>query len=134
MSRESRLVKRENSMNHGSSRSVYYGVAAVAVPFLWESVPGTPKKTAGDASLLPPLLLSPPPGSHCLSSPGRSERKSPKRFVRCVALKLLRGSKLSSWLPILFPMASSPLNAAGDVSLPSALCFRVRRGTNDKIN
>ncbi|MED6162529.1 hypothetical protein PIB30_071340 [Stylosanthes scabra] len=48
-----RLLSKENSMTHPSFR-----VAAVAVPFIWESQPGTPKYTFSENTLPP---LTPPP-------------------------------------------------------------------------
>ncbi|KAM3261592.1 hypothetical protein ACQJBY_052331 [Aegilops geniculata] len=67
-------LSERSSLTNASFR-VYYSLRAAAVPFLWESAPGTPKRDAGDVSpesplstttasggaamLLPPL--SPPP-------------------------------------------------------------------------
>ena len=48
-----RLLSKETSMSHPSFR-----VAAVAVPFVWESQPGTPKYTFSEDTLPP---LTPPP-------------------------------------------------------------------------
>ncbi|KAG9455181.1 hypothetical protein H6P81_008085 [Aristolochia fimbriata] len=53
----SRLISRETSAANNSCR-VYYGVAAGAVPFVWESQPGTPKNPIS-SSAIPPL--TPPP-------------------------------------------------------------------------
>ncbi|KAK7287128.1 hypothetical protein RIF29_00190 [Crotalaria pallida] len=49
----SRLLSKEASMSYSSFR-----VAAVAVPFVWESQPGTPKHTFYEDTLPP---LTPPP-------------------------------------------------------------------------
>uniref|UniRef100_A0ACD6AAV9 Uncharacterized protein n=1 Tax=Avena sativa TaxID=4498 RepID=A0ACD6AAV9_AVESA len=82
-----------------SSFRVYYSLRAGAVPFLWESAPGTPKRksaaatnavvpengAAGDggaAMLLPPI--SPPPSYQSLELKGRRRRRRRSR---------------SSWLP-----------------------------------
>ncbi|KAF7068648.1 hypothetical protein CFC21_074383 [Triticum aestivum] len=56
-------LSERSSLTNASFR-VYYSLRAGAVPFLWESAPGTPKRDAespirGAAMLLPPL--SPPP-------------------------------------------------------------------------
>ncbi|KAL6126824.1 hypothetical protein ACLB2K_074869 [Fragaria x ananassa] len=48
-----KLVAKETSVANSSCR-VYYGAAAGAVPFMWESQPGTPKHTLSETSL-PPL-------------------------------------------------------------------------------
>ncbi|OMP11324.1 hypothetical protein COLO4_03891 [Corchorus olitorius] len=53
----SRLMSKETSMANSSCR-VYYGGASGAVPFMWESQPGTPKHPSSDTTLPP---LTPPP-------------------------------------------------------------------------
>ncbi|CAL9096460.1 unnamed protein product [Musa textilis] len=68
-----RLLSKESSLTQPSFR-VYYGVASGAVPFLWESQPGTPKHTASSTNLPP---LTPPPSYYC-STKNQSCRKSPK--------------------------------------------------------
>ncbi|KAM0953761.1 hypothetical protein DsansV1_C01g0003381 [Dioscorea sansibarensis] len=55
-----KLLSKETSMTNPSFR-VYYGVATGAVPFLWESQPGTPKNSIHTPSLPP---LTPPPSYH----------------------------------------------------------------------
>ncbi|CAL9113591.1 unnamed protein product [Musa textilis] len=55
----STLISRESSSANLSS-GVYYGDATGAVPFLWESRPGTPKNTISNTTLPP---LTPPPSS-----------------------------------------------------------------------
>lgn len=58
----SRLLSKESSISNSSCR-VYYGGVGGAVPFIWESEPGTPKHTFFSDNLpsLPPL--APPPSS-----------------------------------------------------------------------
>ncbi|KAJ6395246.1 hypothetical protein OIU77_020499 [Salix suchowensis] len=53
----SRLMSKENSMANPSFR-VYHGGVSVAVPFVWESQPGTPKHTFCEK--IPPPLTPPP--------------------------------------------------------------------------
>ncbi|KAF3447986.1 hypothetical protein FNV43_RR08693 [Rhamnella rubrinervis] len=53
----SRLLSKETSIANSSFR-VYYGGLPGAVPFLWESQPGTPKSKFSDDTLPP---LTPPP-------------------------------------------------------------------------
>ncbi|XAR71879.1 hypothetical protein NMG60_11018326 [Bertholletia excelsa] len=54
----SRLLSRETSRTDSSFRVLYYGGAPGAVPFRWESRPGTPKHPCSSDSLPP---LTPPP-------------------------------------------------------------------------
>ncbi|MED6194818.1 hypothetical protein PIB30_032030 [Stylosanthes scabra] len=60
-----RLLSKENSMSHPSFR-----VAAVAVPFLWESQPGTPKHTFSENTLPP---LTPPPSYYFNNNNGKKK-------------------------------------------------------------
>ncbi|KAG4164292.1 hypothetical protein ERO13_A13G005650v2 [Gossypium hirsutum] len=65
-----RLMSKETSMANSSCR-IYYGGASVAVPFMWESQPGTPKHTFRD-NVLPPLTPLP---SYRASFESKSKRK-----------------------------------------------------------
>jgi hypothetical protein len=58
-----RIMSKESSMANSSNR-VYYGGASGAIPFMWESRPGTPKHTLADTCLPP---LTPPPSYHSSS-------------------------------------------------------------------
>ncbi|KAJ9185464.1 hypothetical protein P3X46_005102 [Hevea brasiliensis] len=60
----SRLLSKESSMANPSFR-VYYGDVTVAVPFMWESQPGTPKHSFGETTLPP---LTPPPSYYSYSN------------------------------------------------------------------
>ncbi|XVF41175.1 hypothetical protein PTKIN_Ptkin01aG0258900 [Pterospermum kingtungense] len=66
----SRLMSKEISMANSSCR-VYYGGASGAVPFLWESQPGTPKHPSSE-STIPPLT---PPPSYQSSFKSKSKQK-----------------------------------------------------------
>ncbi|KAE8669892.1 putative Structural maintenance of chromosomes protein 1 [Hibiscus syriacus] len=66
----SRLMSKETSMANSSCR-VYYGGASGAVPFIWESHPGTPKHPSSDTSI-PPLT---PPPSYYSSFNSKSKHK-----------------------------------------------------------
>ncbi|XP_058110572.1 uncharacterized protein LOC131253556 [Magnolia sinica] len=55
-----RLLSKESSIANPSFR-VYYGVASGAIPFMWESQPGTPKCSIPTTTLPP---LTPPPSYH----------------------------------------------------------------------
>ncbi|CAK9161100.1 unnamed protein product [Ilex paraguariensis] len=72
----SRLLSKEHSKNESSFRVLYYGGASGAVPFMWESQPGTPKHRFSDTSLPP---LTPPPSYQSSSSP---QVKSMKKHTK----------------------------------------------------
>ena len=67
----SRLLSKESSMANPSSR-VYYGGVTGAVPFTWESQPGTPKYTFSESSLTP---LTPPPSYYSNSMDKKPNKK-----------------------------------------------------------
>ncbi|XP_052172785.1 uncharacterized protein LOC127788486 [Diospyros lotus] len=71
----SRLLSKESSAStaEASFRVLYYGGAGGAVPFVWESQPGTPKHPFSGHSLLP---LTPPPSFQSSPKPNKSMRKS----------------------------------------------------------
>lgn len=68
-----RLMSKETSMSNSSSM-VYYGSASGAIPFMWESHPGTPKHPSPHTSLPP---LTPPPSYH--SSLNSKSKPVPKK-------------------------------------------------------
>ncbi|KAF9684833.1 hypothetical protein SADUNF_Sadunf04G0159700 [Salix dunnii] len=76
----SRLMSKENSMANPSFR-VYHGGVSVAIPFVWESQPGTPKHTFCEK--IPPPL-TPPPSYYTNSS-----KKPTKKHPRSNLLRLL---------------------------------------------
>lgn len=67
----SRLLSKESSMANPSLR-VYYGGVSGAVPFTWESQPGTPKHPFSEA-VLPPL--TPPPSYYSNAREKKSGNK-----------------------------------------------------------
>ncbi|CAL5351599.1 unnamed protein product [Camellia sinensis] len=70
----SRLESKERSSMGSPSFRVYYGGVSVAVPFLWESQPGTPKNPLCDTSLPP---LTPPPSYYSnISKPTKKHSRS----------------------------------------------------------
>ncbi|KAJ9175978.1 hypothetical protein P3X46_014473 [Hevea brasiliensis] len=71
----SRIMSKETSMAN-SSRRVYYGGTSGAIPFMWESSPGTPKHTFADTSIPP---LTPPPSYHSTSKSKSMHKKSTKQ-------------------------------------------------------
>ncbi|KAM0918894.1 hypothetical protein ACQ4PT_008611 [Festuca glaucescens] len=71
----SRLLTRDSSAGAAPSFRVYYGVASAgAVPFLWESQPGTPKNDAASDATMPPL--TPPPSYYAAAKEGARSRKA----------------------------------------------------------
>lgn len=66
-----RLLSKESSMANPSLR-VYYGEGAGAVPFMWESRPGTPKCSFNETTLPP---LTPPPSSYFNSDKNPNNKK-----------------------------------------------------------
>ncbi|KAG5233009.1 Structural maintenance of chromosomes protein [Salix suchowensis] len=58
-----RIMSKESSIANSSNR-VYYGGASGAIPFMWESSPGTPKHALADTCIPP---LTPPPSYHSTS-------------------------------------------------------------------
>lgn len=107
----SRLLSKESSVGSTSVR-VYYGGVSGAVPFLWESQPGTPKHTLSENSLPP---LTPPPSyyspSHIKPMKRNSRRpnllftlfskttykKDRKSSPPSLSLSSLSSSSSSSW-------------------------------------
>ncbi|KAF3330430.1 hypothetical protein FCM35_KLT03784 [Carex littledalei] len=71
----SRLLTKESSVANPSFR-VYYGGASSAVPFLWESQPGTPKHPMYDATLPP---LTPPPSYFSNLKSNKTTKRSTSR-------------------------------------------------------
>ncbi|KAM3347153.1 hypothetical protein ACQJBY_021242 [Aegilops geniculata] len=72
----SRLLTRDSSAAAPSFR-VYYGVSSAgAVPFLWESQPGTPKNAVSDAAMPP---LTPPPSYYAAGSTAAAKRHAARK-------------------------------------------------------
>ncbi|XVE52241.1 hypothetical protein DITRI_Ditri02bG0107200 [Diplodiscus trichospermus] len=86
----SRLMSKETSMANSSCR-VYYGGASGAVPFMWESQPGTPKHPSCDATLPP---LTPPPSYHSSFKSKSMQKKSMKpTFLSFIFPRLISSRK-----------------------------------------
>ncbi|KAE8718277.1 Aspartate aminotransferase isoform 1 [Hibiscus syriacus] len=140
----SRLLSKETSVTNPSFR-VYYGGLSGAVPFMWESQPGTPKYTFSDTSIPP---LTPPPSFYSKSGTKPIKNKRSRSsllqalFPKMISLKktsnLLPSSPFSS--PMFVAMRprkdqkrslfSSPDEEHGAaIGLPtSTLCFDIGRG------
>ncbi|XP_022744220.1 uncharacterized protein LOC111295114 [Durio zibethinus] len=106
----SRLMSKETSMANSSCR-VYYGGASSAVPFMWESQPGTPKHPSCDTTLPP---LTPPPSYHSSFKSKSKKKKSMKPtlwssiFPRLITPRKNHASPSSSWS---FTSSSSSLSS-----------------------
>ncbi|RZC78203.1 hypothetical protein C5167_002386 [Papaver somniferum] len=110
----SRLLSKENnSMANTANNSfrVYYGVASGAVPFMWESQPGTPKHPLSDTSL-PPLT---PPPSYYLNAKKKNKSimdkktSKPNLFLDTIFLK--RSLRKSHVSPSLSSASSSSVSS-----------------------
>lgn len=154
-STSSRRLSNEMSIHHSSVVEVYYGGAPVAVPFKWESQPGTPRVRFRETPL-PPLT---PPPSFLFNSPTTPSKKNSKPkggilhavFPRLTSTRKNQNSPLSSTSSSesssLFPPSSYSDSASSiyirqnhmesrrksfeDQDRPkspvSTLCFRIRR-------
>ncbi|KAL3536598.1 hypothetical protein ACH5RR_005059 [Cinchona calisaya] len=81
----SRLVSRESSMANPSFR-VYYGDASAgAVPFTWETRPGTPKYTFSDSTVPP---LTPPPSYYSRTTVKPVKKQPRSRLFRSLLMKI----------------------------------------------
>ncbi|CAI9758858.1 unnamed protein product [Fraxinus pennsylvanica] len=123
----SRLFSKETSKSNPSFR-VYYGDVSSAVPFMWETIPGTPKHTFSDNSLPP---LTPPPSYYSnknvnksLNKPSRSKilynlltRMSFKKSVHVGSSP--SSSSVSHSLSSLSFSTSSSLSSFSDPMTPS---------------
>ncbi|KAI5670403.1 hypothetical protein M9H77_10767 [Catharanthus roseus] len=113
----SRLLSKEtsNSKAESSFRVLYYGGASGAVPFVWESRPGTPKHPFSDTSLPP---LTPPPSYQ--TSPvlinSLHKQYSKPRFLKSI-FPLKNTSKKSSNSAKSF--STSSYSSSSSYSLPS---------------
>ncbi|CAJ1810467.1 unnamed protein product [Sphenostylis stenocarpa] len=94
----SRLLSKENSLSKPSFRM------AVAVPFVWESQPGTPKYTFSEGTLPP---LTPPPSYYVNSTNKNKPVKKSSRSNLFLALF----PKINLKKTILSPSSSSSLSS-----------------------
>lgn len=104
-----KLVSKETSVANSSCR-VYYGAAAGAVPFMWESQPGTPKHTLSETSLPP---LTPPPSYSVNATPKHSSSSTIQRS----------GSRAKALLDSIFPRALKSRKASWNMSPLSSVSW-----------
>ncbi|XP_020225367.1 uncharacterized protein LOC109807256 [Cajanus cajan] len=86
----SRLMSKETSMANSSSRVFYYGETSIAVPFMWEAQPGTPKHPSSETSLPP---LTPPPSYYSNSKSNIKRRNSKAKIFSCFLPKFIGSRK-----------------------------------------
>ena len=99
----SRLLSKENSVANPSFR-VYYGGVSGAVPFMWESQPGTPKYTFSDTSLPP---LTPPPSYYSKSNSKPIKKHSRSGLLHALFPKMI-SLKKTNLVPSSPSSSSSP--------------------------
>ncbi|KAM1595280.1 hypothetical protein PS2_001549 [Malus domestica] len=118
----SKTVTKESSVANTSCR-VYYGEAG-AIPFMWESQPGTPKHKFSESSL-PPLT---PPPSYSTTLPSKKHIQqnpsSKAKFLGTIFPRLMKMVKAHNMLsPSPYPSlssASSSSSASYSYSLSSS--------------
>ncbi|CAK8538380.1 unnamed protein product [Lathyrus sativus] len=86
----SRLKSKEASSANTSSRILYYGETSIAIPFVWEEQPGTPKHPLSQISILP---LTPPPSFYSKKSNTNKKRKSKINVFSCILPRLVGSRK-----------------------------------------
>ncbi|XP_004500549.1 uncharacterized protein [Cicer arietinum] len=93
----SRIMAKETSNANSSSRRVfYYGESSVAVPFMWEAQPGTPKHPLSETSLPP---LTPPPSFSITNNNSNAKGTNSKvKFILTILTRFV-GSKKSHVSP-----------------------------------
>ncbi|KAL3531613.1 hypothetical protein ACH5RR_005134 [Cinchona calisaya] len=120
----SRLVSKESSTGNPSFR-VYYGDVAGAVPFTWETRPGTPKHAFSDYSTLPPLTPPPSYYSHITKNPS-SKKQSRSKLLRNLVMRI---NHKMSHLIVTTSLSSSSSSSLSSLSWSSSTpsSFRGRR-------
>ncbi|XP_042503912.1 actin cytoskeleton-regulatory complex protein pan1-like [Macadamia integrifolia] len=109
----SRLLSKERSMANSSFRG-----AAGAVPFLWESQPGTPKHTFTHTSLPP---LTPPPSFHSLPKKKSVKKPSKSNLIHTILPKLyMKKSQVPPPPPSPSPSPPSSLSWSSSLSSSSS--------------
>ncbi|GMI86185.1 hypothetical protein HRI_002287800 [Hibiscus trionum] len=86
----SRLMSKETSTANSSCR-VYYGGASGAVPFMWESHPGTPKHPSSETAIPP---LTPPPSFYpSFNSKSKHKKGLKPTLLSSIFPRLITGRK-----------------------------------------
>lgn len=85
-----RLKSKEASSANTSSRVMYYGETSIAIPFVWEAQPGTPKHPLSETSIPP---LTPPPSYYSKKSNTNKKRNSKINIFSCILSRLVGSRK-----------------------------------------
>ncbi|KAL7136172.1 hypothetical protein ABFS83_10G011800 [Erythranthe nasuta] len=118
-----RLLSKENSK---SSFRVYYGDVSSAVPFTWETCPGTPKhhmnsSSSSDHNLMPPL--TPPPSyfnnNNNLDNDSFKRNSSRSKILLHNLLRRMNPKKLPSSCHVAPTSSSSPHDVISSSSISS---------------
>ncbi|KAF5476374.1 hypothetical protein F2P56_008098 [Juglans regia] len=127
----SRLLSKESSAANPSLRVPYYGGVSGAVPFMWESRPGTPKHTFSHTTLVPPL--TPPPSYYSNSSKKPIKNRSRSNLLHALfpKISLKKGTTTVSPSPSSGSISSTWEDDEHQEGAPgsptSTLCFGIGR-------
>lgn len=106
-----KLVSKETSIANPSFRGV-----SVAVPFKWETQPGTPKhKLFPDHSSLPPTL-TPPPSFYSQNPATSSKKHSKAKLLNILFLRMMHFKKGTTQITM---SPSSPSSLSSSSNIPS---------------
>ncbi|KAJ4978432.1 hypothetical protein NE237_009212 [Protea cynaroides] len=112
----SRLLTKESSMENPSMR-VYYGSAGGAIPFVWESQPGTPKHRFNGTSLPP---LTPPPSFQSVPKQKPVTKPSTSNLLHNIFPRLSQKKTHMQVPPPPSPSPSPPSSLSWSSSLSSS--------------
>ncbi|TKY56938.1 hypothetical protein E2542_SST21384 [Spatholobus suberectus] len=112
----SRLMSKETSMANSSSRVFYYGETSIAVPFMWEAQPGTPKHPSSETSLPP---LTPPPSYYSNSKSNNKRRKSKANIFSCILPRFIIRSRKAHVSPTSSRSSSSSSSSSWSLVYPA---------------
>lgn len=108
-----KLVSKETSIANPSFRGV-----SVAVPFKWETQPGTPKhKLFPDHSSLPPTL-TPPPSYYSQNPTTSSKKHSKAKLLNILFLRMMHLKKGTTQITMSSPSSPSSSSLSSS-SIPS---------------
>lgn len=122
----SRLLAKENSTANTSCR-VYYGLAPGAVPFVWESQPGTPKNPISSTTI-PPLT---PPPSYLFNSNQNGTKKDQKPNLLMTIFPKLNMKKTHKPSPSISSLSSPSFPSAWSFPSSSRSSFSVNTGEEE---
>jgi len=111
-----RLKSKEASSANTSSRVMYYGETSIAIPFVWEAQPGTPKHPLSETSLPP---LTPPPSYYSKKSNTNKNRNSKINIFSCILPRL--GSRKTT-----HASSASSRSSSSSSSLSSSYSYSMR--------